>query len=244
MTSLTAPTTSVKKNPLLFTKENRDLVRRRLKWETRRGMKLSKFPKLSEFKASSTPGYDFTFRDRRSLWNDLTLNQLMEYGPYGNPESEEICYWMREPVQVLSINEGVPTSPLPWVELIYLDDGLDSTPQATEITVEDYRKLLARKDWRKPSTALFMLKSFTRTWLKGVRVWTEQLGEISEESAVAEGCEASGGICSSPMESVEYDGFSAYDEYRHLWESINGSGSWNPDKWVWCIEFELMGGES
>ncbi|MEM9116960.1 MAG: hypothetical protein AAGD09_03650 [Cyanobacteria bacterium P01_F01_bin.56] len=242
MPSLTAPTTSVKEIPLLFTKENRSLVRQRLKWETRRGMK------IPDWTADVKP-----WTGGAQAFNNTGRGMNFVSSPYGMPQNHwegSVRYWMREPVQVL----GFPDSPICDIaaEVLYLDT---NTRRVVEMTNDDHDKLMARKDWRKPSTALFMLKSFTRTWLKGVRVWTEQLGAISEESAVAEGIQRFSYHPRSSMlaiDVIEYGlenhpslrGVSPIDAYRLIWESINGSGSWGPDKWVWCIQFELMEGES
>ncbi len=36
---------------------------------------------LREFGLSDTPGYDFCFRDRRALWNDVGAAMLMKWAP-------------------------------------------------------------------------------------------------------------------------------------------------------------------
>ena len=213
-----------KEIPLLFTSVNRSLVRKGLKTETRRKLK---------------------FEDPDQEWHCAS-------SPYGNPQNEQIAYWLKEPVRILSINEGVSTSPLPWVELIYLDDGDNSTEQACEITVEDHRKLRGRNDWRKPTTSMFMLKSFTRTWLSAVRVWPERLGQMTDESCFAEGIQP---ISKDNGQTIKYglpDAVGLPGEampwqqwqptpqqaYCWIWESINGVGSWDSDKWVWAIKFD------
>jgi hypothetical protein len=74
----------------------------------------------------------------------------------------------------------------------------------------------------------------------GVRV--ERLNDISEADAIAEGVNDCGGmldeaeICrfASSMKCGPED---ARPWYAALWESINGSGSWSLNPWVWVIDF-------
>ena len=86
-----------------FTKENRALVRAGLKTETRREMTVAE-----QRKAAEAWG-----------WGHMKLWQSTKYG---YPQGENILYWVKEPVRLVSLNEGVEDSPLPWVELMYLDD--------------------------------------------------------------------------------------------------------------------------
>jgi hypothetical protein len=222
----------MKETGLLFTPENRDLVRRGLKTETRRGSRLlDGVSDVAEFDHQDSFG--------QAVFSDGTVVK----SPYSNPQSEPVRYYVKEPVQVLGIYDGVPSSPLPWVELIYLDDGEDSTVQACEISEADYHKLYSRKDWRKPSTSLFMLRSFARTWLTGKRVWPERLGEMSEWSLLAEGIErehSDNGFPPNVWRDYLNGGYdlSMMQSYASLWDSINGKDSWHPDKWVWVVQWE------
>jgi len=70
--------------------------------------------------------------------------------------------------------------------------------------------------------------------ITGVRV--ERLQEIGEADAEAEGCSVPEIIYpDEPRESYSY-----VAAYRHLWESINGIGSWDANPWVWVIEFKRV----
>lgn len=72
----------------------------------------------------------------------------------------------------------------------------------------------------------------------------ERLNEISRADAAAEG------ICSmakSGDKTMHQDGYpvilaSNYPEenYKRLWESINGAGSWAQNPWVWVLEFKRV----
>jgi hypothetical protein len=81
----------------------------------------------------------------------------------------------------------------------------------------------------------------------GVRV--ERLQGISEADAWAEGCERGApwdnGQGHFPAERDLGGGSSegwdnARDWYADLWDSINGSGSWDANPWVWVVEFRRL----
>lgn len=80
--------------------------------------------------------------------------------------------------------------------------------------------------WR-PS--IHMPRWASRITLEIVSVRVERLQDISNEDAVAEGIGA-------PLD-IRY---AALDEFKPLWESINGAGSWAANPWVWVIEFERL----
>ena len=95
--------------------------------------------------------------------------------------------------------------------------------------------------WR-PS--IYMPRWASRITLEVTGVRVERLQDISEADASAEGVPnqtrltgyGKGDGCQwGPAEPVA--------EYRALWESINGPGSWDANPWVWVVEFKREGGE-
>lgn len=106
--------------------------------------------------------------------------------------------------------------------------------------------------WR-PS--IFMPRWASRITLRITGVRVEQVQDISEEDAIAEGIEHNWvGDEPCPLEYADewrnYAGdaedfpcYSAIDSFRSLWDSINGQRqgcSWENNPWVWCIEFEVL----
>jgi hypothetical protein len=79
----------------------------------------------------------------------------------------------------------------------------------------------------KPS--IFMPKDACRIKLRVTDVRAERLQDISWYDAVAEGC--------SGYRPTQYE---PTHEYRDLWGSINGKGSWDKNPWVWVITFERI----
>jgi len=80
--------------------------------------------------------------------------------------------------------------------------------------------------WR-PSIHMPRWASRIDLLITGVRV--ERLQDISTEDALAEGI--------SRMECPDWH---ATTDFRALWESINGPGSWEANPWVWVIEFKRV----
>lgn len=88
--------------------------------------------------------------------------------------------------------------------------------------------------WR-PSIHMPRWASRITLEVTGVRV--ERLQEISEADAKAEGvpCE----IIFGTDRGIDGKAF-PIREYRDLWESINGLGSWEANPFVWVVEFKRI----
>jgi hypothetical protein len=79
--------------------------------------------------------------------------------------------------------------------------------------------------------SIHMPRFASRITLEITAVRVERLQQIDEADARAEG------IC-----RTECPDWHATTDYRALWESINGPGSWDANPWVWVIEFKRVGG--
>jgi len=80
----------------------------------------------------------------------------------------------------------------------------------------------------KPS--IFMPRNASRITLKITGVRVERLTEISQADTIAEGMPANTGRFVH----------NTIADYRKLWVSINGAGSWDENPWVWVIGFERV----
>jgi hypothetical protein len=88
--------------------------------------------------------------------------------------------------------------------------------------------------WRfRPSIHMPRLLSRITLEVTGVRV--ERLQDISGMDAKREGVSVPAHL---PHDGADLD--YARREYRRIWQSINGPGSWDANPWVWVVEFERM----
>lgn len=168
-------------------------------------------------------------------------NEIPLACPYGQPGD---CLWVRE--------------------TFCLDDnGHEEWP----IFRADGVELPTRPATRKPARwtpSIHMPRAVSRILLEITSVRAERLQDISEANADAEGCERldyeryerdpalcpkcdglrlhralgpNGGVIED-VDCVECDTY--VKRYRHLWESINGAGSWDANPWVWVVEFKRV----
>lgn len=94
--------------------------------------------------------------------------------------------------------------------------------------------------WKRP--AIFMPRSASRITLEITDERVEQLQDISEVDARAEGI-ADGGCtnCGNPEPcGCVAPSPDARDAYCNLWGQINGPDSWSANPWVWVVEFKRM----
>ena len=70
--------------------------------------------------------------------------------------------------------------------------------------------------------------------ITGVRV--ERLNDISEEDAVAEGCDKSKSVAARTIGWCE----TPVRAFNRLWKQIYGADSWQSNPWVWVVEFKKI----
>lgn len=94
----------------------------------------------------------------------------------------------------------------------------------------------------KPS--IFMPREASRIMLEITGIRVERLQVISEEDAKAEGVEKLGNILlwtyKDYLGKLQNRQLSAIESYQTLWESINGSESWDLNPWVWVVAFKRI----
>jgi hypothetical protein len=83
---------------------------------------------------------------------------------------------------------------------------------------------------------LFMPRWASRLTLELTDVRVQRLQDISEEDATAEGALEPREASATYTDNIP----SARRAFRHLWESINGAGSWEANPWVWALTFKAV----
>lgn len=85
-------------------------------------------------------------------------------------------------------------------------------------------------DGWKPSIHMPRKASRIDLLIKNIRV--ERLQDISEKDAREEGF--------PPPNPMDGGCFSAREEFKDIWQTINGHNSWFENPWVWVVEFERI----
>lgn len=145
-----------------------------------------------------------------------------EHSPYGKTGDR---LWVRETWQ----HSNHPLGPYDEsCSVFYRADYLDDPhgPDGERSPEGKYRT------WR-PS--IHMPRAACRIVLEITAVRVERLQDISTEDAIAEGTRGGhGSIPGYPYNATPQEHF------QHVWESINGPGSWAVNPWVWVIEFRRV----
>ena len=136
--------------------------------------------------------------------------------PYGGPENQ---LWVRETWKAFDADWKVVEAPddldgTRWPHVSYKADHVEPN-NANPIK------------WR---TSIHMPRWASRITLEIKAIRVERLNDISEEDAIAEGCQ-----CARVPDSL-----TSREVYAKLWDSINGNGSWNANPWVWVVEFKRI----
>jgi hypothetical protein len=237
-----------KERPILFSAPMVRAILAGRKTQTRRVVsRLSKFGEVTQFGRSETPGYDYTFRDKRALWNDLNWNELLNCCPYGRTGDR---LWVRE---TWTPDHAAFYPHFPYV--YRADAGYEYERNEKGETYSPEQKAWFPYRWR-PS--IHMPRAASRITLEIKSVGVERLQSISKVDARREGMERVGYSENAIEEPggptlVDVQCWRNYEDPAHpfcsvlpersfqsLWNVINGPASWNANPWVWVVEFERV----
>jgi hypothetical protein len=163
----------------------------------------------------------------------------------GDPRDADSWSWVGEPFRC---PYGQPGDRL-WVRESFMHEPADycweasvSIPSRPAETVyrADFPESRPGEGW-KPS--IHMPRALSRVDLEVTNVRVERLQDISDADAIAEGIEPAEGALHDEWRNytnpIEYC-FTPRGSYQTLWDSINGTGSWDANPWVWVVEFRRV----
>lgn len=167
----------------------------------------------------------------RSFLNDLLANFMSgEWAnrplPYGKPGDR---LWVRET----------------WAEPTSLDPGPTFYRADYPLCVPRHFSNVPPADQIKWKPSIHMRRNQSRIDLEITGVRVERLQDISEKDAIAEGIEPTmpnPGHWNWRDYLVDGGQTHAVLSYKTLWESINGTGSWDANPLVWVIAFRKLEG--
>ena len=185
------------------------------KTQTRRVLsQLQRFGVVSEFGPSDTRGYDWHFRDKRLLWNDLTHSELLKVLPFQVGD----LVWVREAWRT-------------WGQ--YNDVAPRDLCAGTWVSYEASKNPIIGADVGKLRPSMFMPRWASRLTLKVTDVRVQRLQEISAEDAIYEG--VTPGYFGEDMNHHRAG-------FKHLWNSLNekrGYG-WEANPWVVAVSIDRI----
>jgi hypothetical protein len=121
-------------------------------------------------------------------------------------------------------------------------DGADTWPKCDYDATIDKIDIEQYKEWgwkRKPS--IFMPRWASRINLEIVSIREERLQDISEKDAKDEGVTVAQGHLYRPFGSTEpFKKYTHKQAFAALFDSINGTGSWDANPFVYPIEFKVV----
>ena len=186
------------------------------KTQTRRIVKPDK-SWVKFYDGDKAAAFEAFHRDSGKPWNCGGINWQSENELLSPNYQVGQMLWVKETFK------DFPDGDVFYAESFMLPDGKIAVPVHADDNYDDWR-------W-KPS--IFMPRAASRLTLELTDVRVEKLQAITEADAIAEGMNpirakmAGSAITVGPI-----------DDYRELWEKINGKGSWAKNPWVWKLTFK------
>lgn len=135
---------------------------------------------------------------------------------------------LRQTFEVKSYYGGVGSKPYVKETFASVDGGNSYAPIAYRAD-HKYEVGDRKIKWK---SSMFMPRALSRIDLEITALGVERVQDITDAEAVAEGCP--GVLWPNPDFPDEWDP-SPREQFRDLWQSINGYDSWERSPWVWAI---------
>lgn len=162
--------------------------------------------------------------------------------PYGVPGD---LLWVRENFSAEELDNGNDGLRYPadkaWMPI-------DGTAEAAERWVHVFHYDQKRRPRGSEIPSIHMPRWASRLTLQITDVRLERLNDCSEDDALAEGVCWSDQWQAFVVPGVEHPNkdfpvlsrATAREMYAALWDTINGSGEWLANPWVWAVSFEVV----
>lgn len=236
----------MKTKPILF---SGPMVRALLdgkKTQTRRIAKV----KREEF-LSSEMLEDLEIRGFETIRDDPDGFFIVPPCPYGQPGD---LLWVRETFARNGFKVGEKVFYRADNESQFMGEMSESNGNITGYYIDHWVRNGERRKGSEWKPSIHIPRWASRLTLEITNIRVENLQAISNEDAEAEGftCMTKDGCVTYKFGIPDYDGMpgtensgwewkdwqiEARQAYKKLWESINGSESWDANPWVWVIEF-------
>lgn len=154
--------------------------------------------------------------------------------PYGEPGD---ILWVRESFRFPAVNDAISPSE-------YVGAGCDVWRYEADETIHDSGGWTENHDfeWGRLRPSIFMPYDLCRLRLRVEDVRVEQVQEIGQEDAKAEGFErtkrAEAEDVFTGRDMVFYDAPTLH--FQKKWNDIHGDGAWDENPHVWVILFSLL----
>lgn len=231
---------ATREKPILFSAPMVRAILDGRKTMTRRIItRLSGIGPVTEFQPSDTPGYDWTFRNKRMLWNDLTNDELLSRAPYrvGDVPWVKENFWVEhdcdgEDGQVFDC--GINLKEDTWAAVQYC-----ATPNNPDRPDEPGcwfgpDEVFNERSWLpwgengigprffSKRSLLFMPRWASRIDIEILAVRAERLQDITEADAVAEG-------------------FERREHFIRYWDTLQKPGNrFDDNPWDWVYTFKRI----
>jgi len=236
----------MKERPILFSATMVKAILGGRKSQTRRVVKHGQVFRL-------VPGGDLSREERQAVyaspfqWDHAnpvhpTVDELLSCCPFGVPGDR---LWVREAFQHTTDARGAAV-------MVYAADDSANYLLAKDGGDGDLcgvGKMVDESQWCKIKRwrpSIHMPRWASRITLEVIGVRVERLQEITLADVRAEGIPETYGDSNlvasmfPEMPPHEWDNMRFDEQWKLLWESINGPGSWSTNQWVWVVEFKRL----
>lgn len=221
----------MKERPILFSAAMVQAILAGNKTQTRRAVKLPHENRLGVWEKTTMGGPNMrdskgnTHPEVEALYHTRTGDCIT--CPHGEPGDQ---IWVKESWKAAMGWDSIKPSEIdPHAPILFPADGAEKHGESWD---DD-----EPKQYGKLRPSIFMPRWASRIQLEITGIRVERLQDCSELDAISEGC-----ISTAVLNEAkdDYTGLYAQEHYRILWESINGSGSWDKNPFVWVIQFKRI----